>query len=113
MIEDYQFGMMTIRGRKHTRDLKVVDGQVVEAWWRKEGHSVCGEDVADVLGAKPEVFVVGTGQPGLMQVTPELRSILTEVHIDLVEEPTAHAVSTFNALLRKGKRVAGAFHLTC
>lgn len=113
MIENFQFGIMTISGRNHTSDLKIVNGLVVAGWWRKEGHSVHFEDVDDILEAKPEVLVVGTGQPGRMQVTGELKSALADSRIKLIEEPTAQAVESFNALLRKGKKVAGAFHLTC
>ncbi len=113
MIEDYQFGTMTVTGQKHSQDLKIVEGEILGGWWRKEGHSVHPEDVEDVLGVKPEFLVVGMGQPGLMQVTPELRSALADARVHLIELPTAQAVETFNELLRKGRKVAGAFHLTC
>jgi hypothetical protein len=33
--------------------------------------------------------------------------------IQLLALPTAQAVGVFNALRTQGKRVAGAFHLTC
>ena len=33
--------------------------------------------------------------------------------IELIEEPTATALQTFNRLQGEGKNVAGAFHLTC
>ena len=113
MIEDYQFGTMTVMGQRHSQDLKIVEGEIIGRWWRKEGHSVHPEDVEDVLGVKPEFLVVGMGQPGLMQVTPELRSALAGARVHLIELPTAQAVETFNELLRKGRKVAGAFHLTC
>lgn len=113
MIEDYQFGTMTIMGRKHSRDLKIVEGKIIEGWWRKEGHGVHPEDVDDILLFKPEFLVVGMGQPGLMQVTPELRTALAGARVHLIELPTAQAVDTFNELFRKGRKVAGAFHLTC
>lgn len=113
MIEDYRFGTMTVLGRAHSQDLKIVEGEVVEGWWRKEGHDVHPEDVVDVLLAKPEFLVVGMGQPGRMQVTPELRSALADARVHLIELPTAQAVESFNELVRKGRKVAGAFHLTC
>jgi len=113
MIEDYQFGTMTVMGRQHSQDLKIVEGEIIERWWRKEGHGVLPEDVDDILLAKPEFLVVGMGQPGRMLVTPELRRALEDARIHLIELPTAQAVDSFNELIRKGRRVAGAFHLTC
>lgn len=113
MIEDFRFGSMTVNGRKYTSDLKIVGGKVVESWWRKEGHSVHLEDVNDILAYSPDFLVVGMGEPGRMQVTGTLKSVLAEADINLIEEPTPQAVQSFNGLCRKGKKVAGAFHLTC
>lgn len=113
MIDDYQFGSMTILGNKHAQDLKIVEGNVSGGWWRKEGHSVHLEDVDDILRAKPEVLVVGMGEPGRMVVTLELRSALAEARVQLIELPTRQAVEQFNEILRRGGKVAGAFHLTC
>lgn len=113
MIDSYQFGSMTIEGKKYQNDLKIIDGQVVSNWWRKEGHSVEEADVDDILSAKPDTFVVGMGDPGRMQVTGSLRSALADAGISLIEEPTASALQTFNRLKKQGKDVAAAFHLTC
>lgn len=112
-IQAYRFGSMTIDGAVHGNDLKIIDGTVVPSWWRREGHRVSVGDVDDVLAANPRVFVVGTGQPGRMTVDAELVDVLLDLGIELIEEPTEHAVQTFNRLLREGKSVAGAFHLTC
>ena len=38
---------------------------------------------------------------------------LEETGISLIDEPTPKAVDTFNKLKKSGKKVAGAFHLTC
>lgn len=112
-IDEYHFGSMTVGGKTHHDDLKIVDGEVVTGWWRREGHAVHVEDVTDILAAKPETLVVGRGQPGWMRVSPTLRSTLEEARIELIDEPTQRAVVTFNRLVQEGKRVAAAFHLTC
>ncbi|HQN18305.1 MAG TPA: Mth938-like domain-containing protein [Syntrophobacteraceae bacterium] len=113
MIKKYQFGSMTVGESEHRNDLKIVDGEVVASWWRREGHMVSEEDVDDILAARPETLVVGMGEPGLMQVSASLRAALATAHIQLIEEPTAQAAATFNRLTGSGRRVAGAFHLTC
>jgi hypothetical protein len=113
MIKYYEFGRMIVGEKEHHSDLKIIGGVVIPSWWRKEGHVVDLEDVDDILAVKPEILVVGMGDPGRMQVSDSLRSALVSTHIELIEEPTAKAVATFNRLSESGRKVAGAFHLTC
>lgn len=48
-----------------------------------------------------------------MKVADELRERLAAAGTSLLDEPTPKAVATFNSLNKSGKKVAGAFHLTC
>ena len=113
MIEAYQFGSMTVSGKRYHTDLKIIRGQVIAQWWRREGHRVDVSDIADILLAAPEILVIGQGDPGRMQVAKPLRLTLEEANIRLIEEPTRQAVRSFNRLYEEGENVAGAFHLTC
>jgi hypothetical protein len=113
MIKDYQFGRMIVGEKEHHGDLKIIGGEVIPSWWRKEGHVVEVEDVDDILAAGPEILVVGKGDPGRMQVSDSLRAALASTNIQLIEEPTAEAAAMFNSLSESGRKVAGAFHLTC
>lgn len=113
MIDEYRFGSMEIDGRTYQADLKIVRGRVVPQWWRKEGHKVYVEDIQDILEAQPEVLVVGRGKPGMMKPSNDVRRLCADMGIQLIDEPTDDAVRTFNELIKAGKRVAGAFHLTC
>ena len=45
-------------------------------WWRAEAHGLSIADLDDVFAAKPEWLVVGTGQPGRMQVEDSCRETL-------------------------------------
>ncbi|MGD9140670.1 MAG: MTH938/NDUFAF3 family protein [bacterium] len=112
MIEDYHFGSITVNGRTYTNDIKIVGGEVVPDWWRIEGHKLAVADIQDILKAKPDVLVVGKGDPGLMDVTPETERRLQELDILLIAKPTAEAKETYNSLLGQ-RRVAFAAHLTC
>jgi hypothetical protein len=112
-IDDYRFGEIEVDGRKYYGDIKIVDGSVISNWWRAEGHELTGADIEDILSEAPEILVVGTGMPGRMKVMDELRERLAAAGISLVDEPTPQAVATFNRLKKSGKKVAGAFHLTC
>ncbi len=113
MIEQYDFGSMTIEGKRYNHDLKIIEQQVVSNWWRKEEHLIELSDVKDILSTRPAILVVGTGYSGNMKVPESFRSALAGDHIQLIEESTKEAIKTFNRLLTEGKRVAGAFHLTC
>lgn len=115
MIESYDFGVMVIDGKRYTSDVLVFPEKVMDGWWRKEGHRIYIEDLREVLNHKPlpEVLVVGTGYSGLVKVMPEVNDALKERGIKLIAQPTGEAYKTFNELLKTGKVVVGAFHLTC
>jgi len=112
LIESYGFGRMRIDGVAYTSDLIVFSDHVKPDWWRVEGHKLHVEDLAEVLKAKPETLVVGTGYFGLMKVLPETESHLQAEGIRLIAERTGKAYRIYNSLSRSG-RVVGAFHLTC
>ncbi len=111
-IQDYQFGRMVVGEEQHTRDLILLPDRVVANWWRKEGHRLDVEDLQAVLGAAPEVLVVGTGAYGLMQIPEGTRRAVEAVGIELRAARTGQAWQMYNDL-RERRRTAGAFHLTC
>ncbi len=113
MIESYSFGNMTIMGESHRNDLKIIDNQIVGNWWRREGHALYAEDIDDILYSAVETLVIGTGAYGSMRVTDEAKKAMEGRGIKFVVVPTKEAVTIFNTLHGQGKRVAGAFHLTC
>ena len=112
MIEAYRFGSITVDGETYTGDIKIIRGRVVADWWRIEGHRLAVADIEDILEAKPDVLVVGTGDPGLLEVSPETAARLDELGILLVARPTAEAVKVYNDLSGQ-RKAAFAAHLTC
>ncbi len=113
MIEHYTFGSMTIKGKRYDSDLKIVQNKVIPNWWRKEGHKLFYEDIMDIIETQPEILIIGTGASGLMQVDLELKNYLKEKGISVIIRKTGEAASEFNRFYEEGKKVAGAFHLTC
>ena len=71
------------------------------------------DDINDILSAKPEVLVIGTGYTGNMRVPRAVRSEIEKQNINVIAEITSKAVETFDRLYAEEKDVAGAFHLTC
>jgi len=113
LIDEYSFGRIVIDGKTYRQDVIVYPDRVKPNWWRREGHSLCLEDLEEVLRDPPEVLVIGTGYVGLMKVPREVREKLEEMGIQVVVEKTGKAYRTFNKLLSEGRRVVAALHLTC
>jgi hypothetical protein len=113
MIDSYSFGNMSVRGKSHSNDLKIIENQIIGNWWRKEGHALYSEDISDILSSDVQTLVVGTGANGNMRVTSEAKEAVESKGIEIISARTGEAVSIFNSLHAQGKKVAGAFHLTC
>jgi len=108
MIEKYTSGRIIINNKTYHQDLKIIQGRVVDNWWRKTGHLVDVNDMDDVLNALPDIIVIGTGYAENMRVSEDLTSEIRQRDIKLVAEDTYKAVQTFNDLFSKGKNVSGA-----
>ena len=71
------------------------------------------EDIEDILESRPEILVLGKGEPGQMKSSRSLRDYLNEKNIELIEEKTSKAVLTFNRLFNERRNVSAGFHLSC
>ncbi len=111
-IDRYDFGHIVIDGVSYSQDLLIWPGQIKKDWWRLEGHLLQLPDVAEALAANPQVLVVGKGQPGYLQIDPDLATHLRAKGIELVEAPTKQACLVINAESGR-RRLAAALHLTC
>ena len=113
-IESYDFGKMTVSGKEFTSDLILYpNGRIQDYWWRKQGHNLILDDIADLIDTSPDILVIGTGANGMMDVSENLRKVCNKRGIDVEACPTAEAVTRFNQAVESGKKVAACFHLTC
>jgi len=112
MIDDYSFGRITVDGKTHTSDVIIYPDRVDAAWWRKQGHRLCVDDLQDAVAAEPETLVVGTGTYGLMRVPADVRDHLAELGVELKVAKTGEACQLYNQLAAQKKTIA-ALHLTC
>jgi hypothetical protein len=110
-LRDYSFGRVVVDGEEQTLDLIVLPDRVVTNWWRREGHSLAMEDLAEVEDELPERLILGTGAHG--QLHPP-RAVIEELERRGVEVEVLH---TDDAVRRYGeldeRRTAAALHLTC
>lgn len=111
-IDDYSFGRMVIDGKTYTSDVIVYPEDINSSWWRKKGHYLQEEDLTDVIAARPDVLVIGTGHSGIMQVPKKTVDAVRSKGIDVFVQKTGEAVHLFNEQ-SKGRKTVGAFHLTC
>jgi hypothetical protein len=111
-IDRYEFGLIVIEGQTFRNDVLIWPGRIKGDWWRKEGHLLQLDDVAEALAANPEVLVVGRGEPGKMEVDPALAAYLRDRGVALMAYPTREACRVINDLSRT-RRLAAALHLTC
>jgi hypothetical protein len=112
-IESYSFGLIKIDGREYVSDLIIYPDRIDDKWWRKEGHLLQMEDLTDILALKPEVLIVGQGQPGLMEVDPKVGEHCRRNNIRLSVKPTAQATDEFNRAVDGGEKITACLHLTC
>ncbi len=111
-IDSYRFGQITVDGKTYRSDLIIFPDRVKSDWWREEGHQLRKGDLDLIVREKPEILVVGSGDPGLLKVLPETEKYLQAEGIRLITEPTGRACQTYNQLVSSQKVVA-ALHLTC
>jgi len=111
-ISHYSFGRIDIAGQTYVKDVIVFPERVFSPWWRKEGHLLCTEDLAEVFKANTRVLIVGTGYYDTMKVPEDVIEALRLKGVKLHVENTQKAVTLYNRL-SPGGEVAAALHLTC
>ena len=112
-ISQYSFGKIEIDGQTYTTDVIITPERVLGGWWRKQGHRLAVADLGEIMAAKPDILVVGTGYYGRMAIPEETRRYLCSKELPLHEARTTQAVAAFNRLQRESARVVAALHLTC
>jgi hypothetical protein len=111
-IQHYSFGEISVNGKTYQNDVLIFPDKVQE-WWRDDCHCLKEKDILDVLDFKPDFFVVGQGSECLMLVPLTCEDDLKVKNITLIYGNTEDMVKKFNELVEQGKKVIGAFHLTC
>ncbi len=112
MIESCSFGQICVRGITYRADLIIFPDRILSNWWRKDGHELHMEDLEEVMREKPEVFIIGTGQAGVMAVPPDVIKNLEKAGIKVVVKKTPEACKAYNQL-HETEKIAAALHLTC
>ena len=112
-ISHYTFGNIDIDGKCYHSDVIITLNSVKDNWWRKDGHTLAIEDLADVIASDPQVVIIGTGYYGQMKVPTSTQEHLQKKGIRLEIARTEDAVKLFNQLTKDYTRIVAALHLTC
>ena len=112
MIESYEFGKITVRGKEYTSDVIIYADHVDHAWRRRQGHTLGDYDIPDVIADLPEVLIIGTGKQGVLKVSPQLEPAMRDSGVEVVILPTDGACQAYNRCAAQKKTIA-CLHLTC
>ncbi len=112
-IKSYEFGRIEINGTVYTSDVIIYDDHINSSWWRKEGHYLQTEDIEEILKAKPDVIIIGTGKFDTMKVISNVVKELDSRGIKAVCANTDEACKRHNKMCDSDKKVVTALHLTC
>lgn len=110
-IESYSFGHVVVDGQEHTRDVIVLPERVLANWWRRDGHALVEEDLADVWDDLPPHLVVGCGADRRLRPEPATLERLRRRGVEVEVLATPEAVRRYGEL--DPRDTAAALHLTC
>lgn len=112
-VIEYSFGRLEFDGASYGEDVLILPDGTVRPWRRDHKHHLKFSYLEEIVAAAPRVLVIGTGQRGVMEVPDKVLVKLAEQGIDAEPMPTEKAIKRFLHLLKDGKSVAAALHLTC
>jgi hypothetical protein len=116
-IDSTKFGSINITGKRYEHDVVItLDGNVEK---RKKklssviygtSHIISLDEVKHAYEDGATLLIIGTGQTGLVKLSPEATAFLKEKSCQVQLFPTPQAIEAWNEA--KGK-VIGLFHVTC
>jgi hypothetical protein len=118
-IDSTEFGSITIKGTTYSHDVLIrLSGEVVK---RKKklskkyygtSHILSLEEAEFIYEKGCDTLVLGAGQYGNVKLSPEAAEFFDHHHCQVVLQPTADAIETYNKSKDKARTV-GLFHVTC
>lgn len=116
-IRETHFGSITAGAEVFDHDILIrLDGSVTK---RKKklskavygtSHRISLAEAEYVYEDGADLLLIGTGQTGMVELSPEARAFFDQKHCQVELLPTPQAVKRWNALERPA---IGLFHITC
>ena len=111
MIEEFKIGSFKVEGKKFLGDIKFYNGKA-RHWDDRHKQILEEKDIIDILATQPEIFVIGNGCNGLLEISEQLEKLIKQHNVPYLIQKTPEAVKTFNQLRKEQKHVAAIFHAT-
>lgn len=112
MIQEHKFGSFIIDGKLFLGDIKILDSKV-RYWTKREFHTVNIKDIKELVESQPKIIVVGTGNSGLLELSPEAKQLILSNRINLFIDKNTEAIKKYNQSISENKKVSAIFHATC
>lgn len=122
-FESTRFGSITISDQEYAHDVYLLPDQEIVKRNKSHSKRIRGHkelslwELQKLFQTNPRYLVIGTGQTGILPLTPEsenwLATKLQEENVILIRDRTPLVLAKTNELLKQGERVAGIFHTTC
>jgi hypothetical protein len=116
-IDSTEFGSITVDGTTYPHDILIrLSGEVVK---RKKklskkyygtSHIISLEEAEFIFEKGCDTLIVGSGQYGNVQLSPEAADFFSRHGCRVILQPTPEAIEVYNK--RKAKAI-GVFHVTC
>lgn len=117
IIEETQFGCITIAGHRYENDVIIRMDGVVKTRQKHlskdvygTSHKVSLDEVKWILQPGAKHLIVGTGQSGLLEFSPEAAHYIEAEGCELETYPTSQVAEHWN---NAPEDSVGMFHITC
>jgi len=112
-IDSFSWGRIVIGEKAIYTDVIILPDGVVRQRETAARHFLTAEDIQDLLSSNPDIFILGNGVYGRMNLSGELSQEMQDKGIQVLILRTPKAVKKFQELRSKDKKVSAYFHITC
>lgn len=112
MINNYTFGTFIIDGQTFNSNVKLINNIAKQCRYF-ENHIITKDDFTDLIAAKPDIIMIGTGASGVVDVPKDVIELIEKHNIKLIIKKTKEACEEYNKLIKQKKNVAAIMHNTC
>ena len=112
MIEHYTFGTFIIDGKEFNSNIKLINNKP-KPCHHFDNHIIKKSDFTDLIKAKPDIIIIGTGASGVVNVPQDIITLIQKNNIQLIIKKTEDACNEYNKLIKQQKNVCALLHNTC
>lgn len=121
MIDEYKYGCFHADGKEFLGDLKIVNNKA-RYWQDLEDRKLRFEHIKELLNENPDVFVIGTGAGGLLEVGTEIADSLQSWVINRTDpskrksyhiKKNTEAIKIINQAIASEKKVCAVLAGSC